>query len=83
MSDQQVGFERRKKILIVDDDKNIHLSVKHVLKPYYDCISAFNPEEGKIQLASNAVNLVILDMSMQVELDGLGFIPQLKEIDKD
>lgn len=73
----------KKKILIVDDDKAIHIATKYILKDKYDCVSAYNGDEGKIILQNQRVDLVLLDLRMRREDEGLEYLPQFKEIEPD
>jgi DNA-binding NtrC family response regulator len=68
------------KVLIVDDDKNIHLALKSALGTEYDLKSAYNSDEAKVVLKSNYVDLVLLDMEMRNEREGLDAIPKILEI---
>lgn len=71
------------KVLIVDDDKNIHLALRSVLSGEYDIKSAYNSDEAKVVLKSNYVDLVLLDMEMRNEREGLEAIPKILEIQSD
>lgn len=71
------------KVLIVDDDKNIHLALRSVLSTEYDIKSAYNSDEAKVVLKSNYVDLVLLDMEMRNEREGLEAIPKILEIQSD
>ncbi|HRK01475.1 MAG TPA: sigma-54 dependent transcriptional regulator [Oligoflexia bacterium] len=74
---------RKKKILLVDDDRNIHLANKYILKDYYECISAYDGDEARIILQSQSVDLILLDIHMRKYEEGLEFIPIFREIDPD
>lgn len=78
-----MAVERKKRILIVDDDKGIHIASKYVLKEKYDCVSAYNGDEAKIILQSQPVDVVLLDIHMRRHEEGLEYLPQLKECDQD
>lgn len=78
-----MAVERKKRILIVDDDKGIHIATKYVLKEKYDCISAYNGDEAKIILQSQPIDVVLLDIHMRRHEEGLEYLPQLKECDQD
>ncbi|MBI3543434.1 MAG: sigma-54-dependent Fis family transcriptional regulator, partial [Deltaproteobacteria bacterium] len=75
--------DRRKKILVVDDDKSIHLATKYVLRDAYDCLSAYDGDEARAVLRSQPVDVVLLDIHMRHEGEGLAYLPRLKEIDPD
>ncbi|MFI3205930.1 MAG: response regulator transcription factor [Clostridia bacterium] len=58
-----------KKILLVEDDKNIVLGLEFLLKIEYDLTIAFSKKEGMEKLSSN-FDLIILDIMLG---DGNGF----------
>ena len=71
------------KILICDDDKNIHLALKSAFGKEYDLRSAYSGEEATIILRKNYTDVVLLDMEMGSGADGLATIPKLMEIQND
>jgi len=59
-----------KKILVVDDEKDIRNLIKRVLvRAKYDVITATNGKEGLTKLYDSAPDMVILDVNMP-EMDG-------------
>lgn len=76
-------LERKKRILVVDDDRSIQLATKYILRDKYECISAYNGDEAKVIIASHPIDLVILDIHMRRHEEGLEYLPQLKSIDPD
>jgi DNA-binding NtrC family response regulator len=74
---------RKKKILVVDDDKSIHLATKYLLKEKYDCFSAYNGDEARIILQNQSFDVILLDIHMRVHEEGLEYLPKFKEIDPD
>lgn len=75
--------ELKKKILIVDDDRGIHVSTKYVLREKFDCVSAYNGDEAKVILNNQPIDLVLLDIHMRRHEEGLEYLPIFKEMDPD
>jgi len=71
----------KNKVLIVDDEKNIRLTLKTALsKAGYEVETAVNGEDGLTKLKEEEIPVVLLDMKMP-GMDGIQF---LKEVtDKD
>ncbi len=68
-----------KKILIVDDEKNIRLSLKQCLAAEeYDVEIALNGTEGYEKLKDGAYDLVLLDMKMP-GLDGMEVLEKIHQ----
>lgn len=69
-------------ILAVDDsDINLKLLV-HTLKPLgFQVLTAMNTEEARTLLATNQVDILLLDVSMPGQ-DGFSFCKELREIDR-
>lgn len=66
-----------KKILIVDDEKNIRMTLKHSLKSEkYDIDVAVNGEEALEKIESKGIDLILLDIKMP----GLTGMEVLKKI---
>ncbi len=67
-----------KKILIVEDDEDLHVLYRLYLQGQsYQIIQARNGQEGLDQVAANKPDLIILDMIMPV-MDGEEFIQKLR-----
>jgi len=67
-----------KKILIVDDDPNIHDIYEEFLTfGGFSVDSAFDGEEGLLKITKEAYDLVLLDIIMP-KIDGFGVLRQLK-----
>ncbi|MEW6055839.1 MAG: sigma-54 dependent transcriptional regulator [Bdellovibrionota bacterium] len=75
--------DRKRKILIVDDDQNIHLAAKYMLRDRYECVSAYNGDEAKVVLQGHSIDLILLDIHMRYHEEGLKYLPILKEIEPD
>ncbi|RCW81784.1 response regulator receiver domain-containing protein [Halanaerobium sp. DL-01] len=72
-----------KKILIVDDEKNIRLTLKTALKNAgYEVETAVNGEDGLAQVKEDEFPVILLDMKMP-GIDGIQFLQELnnKEIE--
>lgn len=65
------------KILIVDDERNIHYSFRRVLGNEYDVLSAFSGEEALQQVEDQTLRLVLMDVRMPGG-DGLDTLQELK-----
>ena len=55
------------KILVVDDERNVHYSFRRVLGNEYEVISAFSGKEATQHLFDDALQLVLLDVRMPGE----------------
>ena len=69
-------------ILIVDDDKNIRLSLKLVLERNgYEVVLAENPKEAiQVIRSISAVELVLMDMNYSLSTDGEEGLTLLRQI---
>jgi two-component system nitrogen regulation response regulator NtrX len=71
------------RVLICDDDQNIHLAIKSALGRDYDFKSAFNGDEALLILKKNDIDLVLLDMEMRTPAEGLDTIPRILDAKSD
>jgi DNA-binding response OmpR family regulator len=56
---------KQTKILVIDDDKDVHAVVKKILEPKsYEVISAYDGFEGLRKVVEERPNLIILDVIM-------------------
>lgn len=86
INESQQAVETYWKILIVDDEPQIHLMTKTVLRNFrFDgkslhFISAYNSEETKEILASeNDIALILLDVVMETDDAGLKLVKYIRE----
>lgn len=67
------------KILIIDDERNVHYSFRRVLGNEYEVISAFSGKEAIPYLSDEALQLVLLDVRMPGE-NGLDTLQEIKHV---
>jgi two-component system nitrogen regulation response regulator NtrX len=68
------------KILVVDDERNIRRSVEMILQGAgYEIFEAASPGEAKSKLSEQTFDLMLLDIVMPEEMDGLQFLQTLKQ----
>jgi DNA-binding NtrC family response regulator len=69
----------QKKILIVDDEKNIRLTLRRSLETYdYEIIEAFTGEEALEIMQKTQIDLVLLDLKLP-GISGLEVIQEMKD----
>lgn len=72
-------MKENKKILIIDDEKNIRMTVKKALENTgYEVETAINGEEGLEKLEEGVFPLVLLDMKLP-GIDGMDVLEKIKE----
>jgi len=72
-----------KRILIIDDEKNMRWAIKKALeKERYMIYEASNGQEGLVKLAEIHPDLILLDLRMPI-MDGMEALKKIKEINKD
>jgi len=67
------------RILVVDDERNVHYSFRRVLGNEYEVISAFSGKEALQHLQTDAPQLVLLDVRMPGE-NGLDTLQEIKRL---
>src|SRR6266850_2654590 len=70
------------KILIVDDERNVHYSFRRVLGGEYEVLSAFSGPEALRQVMDESPRLVLMDVRMP-GTDGLDTLQELKRLRPD
>jgi len=71
---------RPRTILVVDDEKNLRLTLTEALAPLgYEVRTAANGREALAELSRGGVGLVLLDLQMP-EMDGMTLLRQLAEV---
>ncbi len=63
--------KRKKKILIVEDDKQVQVLYNFLLPPHYELIMVDSVLDASKTLDANQIDCVILDLSLAGEYDGL------------
>lgn len=74
-------MSNEKKILIIDDEKNIRFTLKKSLENDYDIVTAVNGEDGLEKFSKQDFDLVLLDMKLP-GMDGIDTLKRIKEEDK-
>ena len=68
------------RVLVVDDERPIHATMKLRLGPNYEMISAFSIADGLAMVAQEKFDLCITDLHM-AQSDGFSFIERAREMD--
>ncbi|OCL27532.1 histidine kinase [Orenia metallireducens] len=72
----------KKKILIIDDEKNIRITLKQCLNQDYEVVTGVNGEDGLEKFKDDNFDLVLLDMKLP-GIDGIEVLKKLKELDNN
>jgi len=75
--------KNKPKVLICDDNQNIHLAIKSTFNNELDIKSAYSSEEALVILKKNRVDLVLLDMKIEHDRSGLDLIPKISALQED
>ncbi len=70
-----------KRILIVDDERNVHYSFRKIFSPEFKIISAFDAHKAIAKIKRGAVDLVMMDIRLP-GMDGLQALSRIKEVNK-
>jgi DNA-binding NtrC family response regulator len=70
------------KILLVDDERNVHYSLQRALGEAFQLISAFSGEEALQRLSSQKPHLILLDVKLP-GADGLEILQRIKAINRE
>lgn len=71
----------KKRILIIDDEKNIRFTLKKSLENEYNIVTAVNGEDGIEKFTDDDFDLVLLDMKLP-GMDGIETLKQIKKKDQ-
>lgn len=71
----------KKKVLIIDDEKNIRFTLQKSLEDEYEVTTAVNGEDGLDKFKKDEYDIVLLDMKLP-GMDGIEALKQIKEKDK-
>ena len=75
-------MSKQSRILLIDDDKDVHAVVKKVLEPKsYEVISAYDGFEGLTKVVEERPDLIILDVIMPGK-HGFDVVHELKTDEK-
>ena len=74
-----------KRILIIDDEKDIRDSIYGILNDEgYNSVTAKNSQEALIKINDNSFDIIILDVWLNdSELDGIQLLKEIKKIDAE
>ena len=78
-----IASKNKPKILICDDNQNIHLAIKSTFNNDFDIKSAYSSEESMVILKKNRMDVVLLDMEIEHSKSGLELIPKILELQED
>ncbi len=70
-------------ILICDDDLSLQLAYRHSLRSVADVISANHGDEALVIVKNRRVDVLLLDINMRREAEGLEYLPKLRELDPE
>ncbi len=72
-------MEKRKKILVIDDDPDFRDAVTPILESaLYDVASAASPDEARKKIFSEKPDLILLDIMMDSLFDGFSLCHAIK-----
>jgi len=72
-------MEKRKKILVIDDDPDFREAVTPILESaLYDVVGAGNPDEAKKKILAEKPDLILLDIMMDSLFDGFSLCHAIK-----
>lgn len=71
----------KKKVLIIDDEKNICVSLTYALEDHYSVFSTTDPAVGLDMIISKKIDLVLLDFRIG-KANGLEVLKEIRKVDK-
>jgi two-component system response regulator AtoC len=71
----------KKRILIIDDEKNLCSSLTYALEDHYTVFSATDPSSGLKIIISEKINLVLLDLKIG-KVNGLDILEKIKKMNE-
>jgi CheY-like chemotaxis protein len=69
-------------ILIVDDDKSTTILIKHYIKDIGNLNVAVNGEIGLEMINKNNYDLILMDINLRGELDGLSLTKYIRKLER-
>ncbi len=72
----------KKRILLVEDDPNSQKLMEYYLKEIYDISFAESVKEAKLQLDEHSIDLILLDLSLVGDEDGLDLARYLRKTER-
>lgn len=73
--------QRLPQVLVCDDDTSFHLAIKSALKSKWNCRSAYHGDEALAILKNQSVDVLILDVQMRSDDEGLKYISKFLEVE--
>lgn len=74
-------MSEKKKLLIIDDEKNIRFTLKKSLENDYEITTAVNGEDGIEKFKEDSFDVILLDMKLP-GIDGIDVLKEIKDLDK-
>ncbi|TVQ79301.1 MAG: sigma-54-dependent Fis family transcriptional regulator [Bradymonadales bacterium] len=71
------------KLLIVDDEEIFQLSMRAFLRDHFEVKFAGNGDDALTLVKSQRFQIILLDVRMRTQTEGLEYIPQLREADPE
>lgn len=78
MSSMEKGLSEKRRVLICDDSALHRMTLQRVLGEHYECSTSRDAEEALHLLRSRNFHLVLLDISMRSDEEGLEYLPKIR-----
>lgn len=75
--------KNKPKMLLSDDNQNLHLAIKTTFGDEFEIKSAYTSEETLVILKKNRMDLILLDMEIEHVRSGLELIPKILGLQED